>query len=98
MSETIYPKGIMAFSPNSNAPDFVKGNVVITPRELVDWLKEHTEYLTEYKDKKQLKLQLLEGNKGLYFKVDTFKPEQKSSLPPGDIGGPGYTNDDDPFA
>jgi hypothetical protein len=75
--ETIYPKGIMIFEPHKNAPDFVKGSVMITVKDLIEFCKENPEYLTDYKGKKQLKCQLLEGKKGLYLSVDTWKPEKK---------------------
>lgn len=72
--EKIYPKGIITFAKNEKAPDFVKGTVVITPNDLMEWLKENQSLLTEYNGKKQLKLQLLEGKMGLYFVVDDWKP------------------------
>lgn len=75
--EKIYPKGIMAFSPRQGAPDFVKGSLVITPRELIDWLKQNEGLLTEYEGKKQIRLDLLEGNKGLYVAVNTYKAGEK---------------------
>lgn len=80
MAETkIYPKGIMCFPKNEKAPDFVLGSVVITPNDLFAWLKENESLLTEYQGKKQLRLQALTGNKGLYFTVDTFKPTAKAA-------------------
>ena len=73
--EKIYPKGIIAFKPNQNAPTFVKASVVISPNQLMDWLKENESLLTEYKGEPQIRLQLLENDKGLYFTVDTYKKE-----------------------
>ena len=91
MAETkIYPKGIRLFPKHANAPTFVKGSIVLTPNELFAWLKENKQHLTEYNGQKQLKLQLLENEKGLYVTVDTWKktapvsPKQeptKSDLP-----------------
>jgi hypothetical protein len=72
MADKIYPKGIVTFSPRDGAPDFVKGTIIINPNELFAWLKENSLLLTEYNGKKQLKLQLLHGNKGLYVAVDTY--------------------------
>lgn len=84
--ETIYPEGVRAFSPRNNAPDFVKGTVLIEPNKLFAWLKkEGAEHLTEYNGEKQLKLQLLEGKKGLYLSVDTFKPESGGKKQEEDI-------------
>ena len=77
MSETIYAKGIRIFPKNENAPDFVKGTMIISLNELVKFCKDNPQLLTEYKGVKQLKCQLLDGKNGLYATVDTFKPEKK---------------------
>lgn len=77
--ENKYPKGIRVFGPKATAPAFVKGQIIITPNELVTWLKEHPEVLTDYQGQKQLKLSLLErkdGN-GLNVQVDTYKPKNE---------------------
>lgn len=79
--EKIYPKGLITFKPNEKAPDFVKGTLLITINDLVKFCKENTNLLTEYKGQKQLKCQILEGDKGLYFVVDTWKPEKKKEEP-----------------
>ena len=90
MSETIYPKGIRVFPKHQNAPDFVKGTVIITPNELFTFCKENVQLMTEYNGQKQLRCQLLDGNNGLYMSVDTYKPEakkepEKSTLPPSEM-------------
>ena len=72
--EKIYVKGLRTFAKNEKAPDFVLGTLIITPNELVQWLKENEQYLTDYKGTKQLKCQILNGDKGIYFTVDTWKP------------------------
>lgn len=82
MTEKIYPKGLRTFPPREGAPDFVKGTLIITPRELVDFIKERPDLLTEYNGNKQLRCNILEGDKGLYFQVDTYKPEQQPTSPP----------------
>lgn len=76
MSEKIYPKGIMIFKPRDNAPDFVKGQMVITPNELVTFLKTVEEHKTEYKGNVQFKFDLLDGNKGLYLALNTYKKSE----------------------
>jgi hypothetical protein len=76
----IYPKGMRTFAKNANAPQFVLGTLVITPKELVDWIKENDRLLTDYNGTKQLKLQILNGDKGIYFTVDTFKSKPKENL------------------
>lgn len=78
MSEKkIYPKGLITFKPHEKAPDFVKGTLMITLNDLITFCKENDNLLTEYKGKKQLKCQILEGDKGLYFVVDTWKADKK---------------------
>ena len=82
MSDKKYVEGVRFFNPHPKSPDFVKGTVVITPNDLIEWLKENKSVLTDYNGKKQLKLQMLEGNKGIYFKVDDFVPSGKQSISP----------------
>lgn len=83
MADKVFPKGVMAFAPHGSAPDFVKGAIVISLNELVKFCKENQHLLTDYKGEKQLKLQLLDGKKGLYLQVDTYKKDkqQEESLP-----------------
>ena len=81
MAETIYPEGVAVFSPHDKAPDFVVGSLVITPNDLISWLKKNEGLLTEYKGKKQLKLQIKKGTKGLYCSVDTYKQKENQDLP-----------------
>jgi len=80
MADKVFVKGIRSFKPNEKAPDFVLGTVIITPNELLTWLRgEGEKYLTEYKETKQLKLQVTKSRAGdLMFTVDTFKPTPKN--------------------
>lgn len=80
--KAIYPDGVAVFNPHEKAPEFVVGTLVITLNDLISWAKLNEGLLTEYKGKKQLKLQIKKGTKGLYTTVDTYKPKEKSdSLP-----------------
>lgn len=79
-NEKIYAKGVRAFKPNEKAPSWVKASVVITPNDLNQFLKENSVLLTEYNGSKQIRLQLLENDKGLYFVVDTYKKDDNSSF------------------
>lgn len=85
MSEKIYPKGIMCFQKNEKAPDFVLGTMVINPNQLMAWLRENEGLMSEYKGEKQLRCQVLNGNKGIYLQVDTYKKaenvDSKDGLP-----------------
>jgi len=80
-TEKIYPKGVRCFPKHEKQPDFVLGAMVITPNELFAWLKENQHLLTEYKSEKQLKLQILTGEKGIYLTVDTWKPTETAAKP-----------------
>lgn len=83
--ETIYPEGVRVFSPKQGAPDFVVGDLVIEPRTLTDWIKANPDFLTDYKGAKQLRLQILSGNKGLYVKVNDYKPGEKAAKAVDDL-------------
>lgn len=74
MSEKIYPKGIRVFKPREGAPDWVLGQVIVTPVELVEWVQENLQHTSEYQGKKQIKLDLLKGKDGPYVAVNTYKP------------------------
>jgi hypothetical protein len=80
MSDAIFPEGIRAFNPHEKSPAFVKASIIISPNDLFKWLKENESLLTEYEGKKQIKLQLLDGKKGLYLKVDDYKAKSKQSV------------------
>lgn len=75
---TKFPKGISIFGPKPNAPEFVKGQVIITLNDLIQFCKDNPDLLTEYKGNKQLKLQILEkkDKTGLNLVVDTYKPKE----------------------
>ena len=74
MSDKIYPKGLRTFPPREGTPDFIKGTLIITLNEFVAFCKNSPDLLTEYNGQKQLKCNILEGDKGLYFQVDTYRP------------------------
>lgn len=81
MAEKIYVKGFRGFKPNAKAPEFVLGSLIITPKEFGEFLKsdEVRDYFTEYKENKQLKVNVLRSKDGgLSFEVDTYKPKEKS--------------------
>ena len=82
MSEKVYPKGLRTFPPHANAPEFVKGSLIITLNELIQFCKDNPDYLTEYNGQKQLKCSMLDGDKGLYLNVDTYRPDVNSRPEP----------------
>ena len=71
--ETIYPRGMRVFPKNEKQPDFVLGSLIITPTDFSQWVAQNQQYLNDYNGSKQLKLQILNGDKGIYFTVDTYK-------------------------
>lgn len=72
-NDKVYPKGIRVFNPRQGAPTFVKGTLVITLEELQNWASQNPDYLSDYQNQAQLKLNILEGDNGLYLTVDTYK-------------------------
>ena len=95
MTDKIYPKGLRTFPPHANAPDFVKGTLIITTNELVKFCAENPDLMTEYHGNQQLKCQILEGDKGLYFQVDTYRRDPNvSQEPQPEVDG---NNSDLPF-
>ena len=78
MSDTIYTEGLRIFAPRNEAPDFVKGTIIITPNELFKFFKDQEQHKTPELCRYQFRLQLLEGKNGLYTKLDTFKPEKSN--------------------
>jgi hypothetical protein len=82
MSETIYPKGIYTFPRKENQRQFVLGAAVITIDDLIEWSQgDGSQYLSEYKGKKQIRLNILQSKDGsrVNFTVDTWKPEKKTN-------------------
>lgn len=70
---SVFADGVSAFNPHDNAPDFVKGTIVIAPRKLTEWLKANPDYMSEYNGQKQLRLTLKSSKDGkLYASVDTY--------------------------
>ena len=67
-----YPKGLYMDKPRENAPKFVKGKLSMKPKEFVDFIKAHKEYINE---KGYMKFDLLQSEKDgkLYFTLDTYK-------------------------
>lgn len=84
--KTVFPQGLRVFPPRPNAPDFVVGDMVIFPTELMEWISaEGQEWLTEYQGKAQLKLKILrnKNNEGINIMVDTYrKPDYNGEAKP----------------
>jgi hypothetical protein len=77
MADSILMGGIRLFEKKENQPDFVLATGVITPNELVKFLKENPQLLTEYNGEKQVRIQILKSKAGKpYVSVDTWKPSE----------------------
>lgn len=79
--EQKFPKGIRAFKPRDTAPEFVVTELVIDPKELVQYCNENKSLLSDYKGADQLKLTVLKSKDGTKhnIQVNTYKP--KSDVP-----------------
>ena len=80
MADIVKVGGMITFSPHDKAPEFVLGNIVIDLDRFYDWLEaEGRDHITEWKGKKQLKLQVtsMKGKRGILVAVDTFVPKPK---------------------
>ena len=78
--KTIYVNGMRAFAPREGAPEFVKASIVITPNDLIQFLKENEAHKSEYNGKTQYRLNLLMGENGPYLTLDTWKPNKSSAV------------------
>ena len=82
MAEKIYPKGIRCFPARQGAPEWVLGSILVTPKELQEWIAANQQYMGEYQGNPQLKLDLLKGKDGPYIAVNTYKAGEKPVTPP----------------
>jgi hypothetical protein len=81
MSDAIFVEGLFYNPPRENAPDFVKGQLSIDPKRFVEFLRTQTAHINE---KGYIKLDILLSKDGAkhYAVVNTWKPEDKSSVIP----------------
>lgn len=80
--EKIFADGVRLFPKHEKAPDWVIGTLIITPNDLITWLKANPHHLTDYNGSKQLKLQLTKSQAGkLVASVDTWRPDAAASKP-----------------
>jgi len=74
MSEKVFVDGLMFQLPRENAPDFVKGKIIVHPKKFLEWAKLQAEYASP---KGWLSIDMLKSQKGgIYFALDTWKPEK----------------------
>ena len=77
--KAIFVKGIRIFAPSPNAPDFVLGQGFLTPKVLLDFIKENPHILTsEYDGNKQIPIQLTRNDDGnISIKFNDFVPKKQ---------------------
>lgn len=88
MSQTtkVYPKGFYIGEPKETAPDFVKGRISVKVEEFTAFLNEHAN------DAGYVNLDLLEGQKGLYSTLNTWKPKESNAQKT--VAAPATSEDD----
>ena len=73
--QTQFADGLSIYAPHQNAPDFIKGDVVIT-EDFLDFFKNNS--FKNAKGVKQLRLNLMHSKKGTYyFAVNDYRPQPK---------------------
>jgi len=87
--EKVYADGLRTFARNANAPTWILGQLVIDLNEFVSWANSHPEYQSEYKGKKQLRMDIStckDGRPSLY--VNTFglgRATDETGIPMSDL-------------
>lgn len=77
-----FPEGLRVYAPGKNAPEWVRGQLVLNKRELMDWLRSQDE---------EIRLDIKQSRKGSwYMSVSDFTPQQKGFFKKSDF--------EDPFA
>lgn len=75
-NDTVFADGVYFNKKHENAPDFVKGGVGIEVDKFVAFLQKHRG------EDGRVSLDLLQkkDKSGLYFKLNTYKPEKKQTV------------------
>jgi outer membrane phospholipase A len=68
---------MMCFKPNEKAPEYVKGKLIVSLNKFIQYCKENPDLLKDYMGEKQLELDIMNGSKGLYLQVNTYRSEPK---------------------
>lgn len=80
-NKVIFVDGLNIYTPSTNAPEWVKADMVINPTQLVKWLQTNDQYLKEGKRGLELRLQIKQSAQGkLYAAVDTYEPKIKEEV------------------
>ena len=80
-SKVVFVDGLNVYTPSTNAPDWVKADMVLNPTKLIKWLQENDQYLKEGKHGLEVRLQVKQSAQGkLYASVDTYEPKLKTEV------------------
>ena len=80
-NKVVFVDGLNVYTPNENAPEWVKADMVLNPSKLVKWLQQNDDYLKEGKHGLELRLQIKQSAQGkLYASVDTYETKLKEEV------------------
>jgi hypothetical protein len=80
-NKVVFVDGLNVYTPGSNAPDWIKADMVINPTKLIKWLEQNDQYLKEGKHGLEVRLQVKQSAQGkLYASVDTYEPKLKAEV------------------
>ena len=80
-NKVVFVDGLNVYTPSTNAPDWVKADMVLNPTKLIKWLQENDQYLKEGKHGLEVRLQVKQSAQGkLYASVDTYEPKLKAEV------------------
>jgi hypothetical protein len=73
----VFPEGLRVFAPGNNAPDWVKGQLLVNKNELVQWLRNQDS---------EIRLDIKQSKKGSwYLSVSDFTPQEKGFFKKSDF-------------
>lgn len=79
-NDTVFTDGLSFFLPRENAPNYIKGSIVIEPKRFVEWMKANGEHLSVGRDRDGQNVQVFRidlklGQSGkAYAALNTWKP------------------------
>ena len=80
-SKVVFVDGLNVYTPSTNAPYWVKADMVLNPTKLIKWLEQNYQYLKEGKHGLEIRLQVKQSAQGkLYASVDTYEPKLKAEV------------------
>ena len=79
MTDIKFVNGVRVYKPHDNAPEFVKANLQINLKELVEFVRQNGL-------KQTFKIDILESKGGKYYaKLNTYQPDSSTDVNLDDI-------------